>query len=86
MFLLSVVLLSLYVPVVLWLALLLQQSGDFHPNPDHSSVSSDTSSASAASILSSNDFSKHLSFIHYNVQSVFPKLGLLFHALQSLIR
>ena len=80
MFLLSVVLLSLYVPVVLWLALLLQQSGDFHPNPDHSS---DTSSASAASIVSSIDFSKHLSFIHYNVQSVFPKLDLLFHALQS---
>ena len=69
---------------MLWLALLLQQSGDVHPNPGPSSVSSDTSSASAASILSSIDFAKHLSFVHYNVQSVFPKLDVLFAELCDL--
>ena len=77
-FSLSVVLLSLSILVVLWLALLLQQSGDVHPNPGPSSVSSDTSSASEGSILISIDFVKHLSFVHYNVQSVFPKLDVLF--------
>ena len=83
-FSLSVVLLSLSVLVVLWLALLLQQSGDVHPNPGSSSVYSDTSSASAASILISFDFAKHLSFVHYNVQSVFPKLDVLFAELCDL--
>ena len=83
-FSLLVVLLSLSVLVVLWLALLLQQSGDVHPNPGPASVSSDTSSASAASILSSIDFAKHLSFVHYNVQSVFPKLDVLFAELCDL--
>ena len=83
-FSLLVVLLSLSVLVVLWLAPLLQQSGDVHPNPGPSSVSSDTSSASTASILSSTDFAKHLSFVHYNVQSVFPKLDVLFAELCDL--
>ena len=83
-FSLSVVLLSLSVLVVLWPALLLQQSGDVHPNPGPSSFSSDTSSASAASVLSSIDFAKHLSFVQYNVQSVFPKLDVLFAELCDL--
>ena len=77
-FSLLVVLLCLSVLVVLWLVLLLQQSGDVHPNPSPSSVTSDTSSASAASIPSFIDFVKHLSFVHYNVQSVYPKLDVLF--------
>ena len=81
---LSVVLLSLSVLVVLWLAVLLQQSGDVHSNPGSSSVSSDTSSVSAASILSSIDFAKHLSFVHYNVQNVFQKLDVLFAELCDL--
>ena len=63
--------------------MILKQSGDIHPNPGPSSVSSDTSSVQA-SILSSIDFSKHLSFVHYNVQSVFPKLDALFAELRDL--
>ena len=66
------------------MCLLLQQSGDVHSNLGPSSVSSNTSSASAASILSSIDFSNHLSFVHYNVQSVFPKLDILFSELCNL--
>ena len=36
------------------------------------------------SILSSTDFAKHLSFVHYNVESVFPKLDVLFAELCDL--
>ena len=46
-------------------------------------VSSDTSSVQA-SILSSIDFSKHLPFVHYNVESVFQKLDVLFAELRDL--
>ena len=74
LFSLSIAVLFLSLLVTIWIALLLQQSGDIHPNPGPSSVSSDTSSTSVASLLSSIDLSKHLSFVHYNVQSVFPKL------------
>ena len=61
---------------------LLQQSGDVHPNPGPVSVSSDSmSDSSATSVLSSTTLSKHLSFVHYNVQSILPKLDVLFSEL-----
>ena len=61
---------------------LLQQSGDVHPNPGTASVSSDSmSDSSATSVLSSTTLSKHLSFVHYNVQSILPKLDVLFSEL-----
>ena len=63
------------------LSCIIQQSGDVHSN---SGPSSDTSSVSVASILSSIDFAKHLSFVHYNVQNVFQKLDDLFAELCDL--
>ena len=62
----------------MWLiVLLLLRSGNVHPNPGPSSTSSVTSSGSSASILSSISLSRHLSFVHYNVQSIVPKLDVL---------
>lgn len=83
-FSMNVLLLFKSVLVVLWLTvLLLDQSGDVHPNPGPSTVSSDTSSNSTASFLSHATLSNHLSFVHYNVQSVFSKLDLLFSELHT---
>ena len=63
---------------ITWLiVLLLLRSGNVHPNPGPSSISSVTSSGSSASILSSISLSRHLSFVHYNVQSIVPKLDVL---------
>ena len=54
---------------------LLLQSGDIHPNPGPD-ISNDSSISSAFSSRSF-DLSKYFSFVHYNVQSVYPKLELL---------
>ena len=63
---------------ITWLiVLLLLRSGNVHPNPGPSSISSVTSSGYSASILSSISLSRHLSFVHYNVQSIVPKLDVL---------
>ena len=62
---------------VLWLFVLLLLSGNVHPNPGPSSLSSDSSSSVSSSILSSLNLSRHLSFVHYNVQSIVPKLDIL---------
>ena len=58
---------------LLALHLLLLQSGDIHPNPGPSSIASDISDSSASSILNSINLSRHLSFVHYNIQSIVPK-------------
>ena len=79
----QLVILFLTILVTTWIVLLLQQSGDIHPNPGPSSVSSDSSSTTA-SLLNSIDLSNHLSFVHYNVQSVLPKLDVLFAELRDL--
>ena len=68
---------------LLALHLLLLQSGDIHPNPGPSSVASDTSDSSASSILNSLNLSRHLSFVHYNVQSIVPKLDILISELSD---
>ena len=66
---------------LLMVHLLLLQSGDVHPNPGPSSISSDTSDnlsrSSASSILDSINLSRHLSFVHHNVQSIVPKLDMI---------
>ena len=58
--------------------LLLLQSGNVHPHPGPSSASSDTANistlSSTLSSLHSLGLSRHLSFVHYNVQSIVPKL------------
>ena len=67
----------------LWLNIILLCSGDVHPNPgplsaasSYSSISSSSSNMSAT-IFSSLNTSHNLSFVHYNVQSVLPKLDVL---------
>ena len=60
----------------LWLSVILTCSGDIHPNPgptfsNHNSSDPDSSYSSIGSAL---DFSHHLSIVHYNVQSLLPKL------------
>ena len=77
---------------LLLIHLLLLQSGNVHPNPGPSSVSSDRSNISSLSStlnsLQSLGLSRHLSFVHYNVQSIVPKLdiimSLIFYHFQKL--
>lgn len=65
--------------LALWLICLrIAIFGDVHPNPGPLSVSSDSSFTSSATVLSSVNLSRHLSFVHYNVQSILPKLDILF--------
>ena len=64
-----------------WILTILLLSGDIHPNPGPASLSSLTSGSesTAASFLPMNftNLSNHLSFVHYNVQSLAPKLDIL---------
>ena len=66
---------------LLLIHLLLLQSGKVHPNPGPSSVSSDRSYISSLSStlnsLQSLGLSCHPSFVHYNVQSIVPKLDII---------
>ena len=73
---------------VFWLIVLLLQSGDVHPNPGPDSLLSDSmsdSSSSASSVPNISALSKHLSFVHYNVQSILPKPDVLYTELCDLI-
>ena len=67
---------------VTWLYILLLCSGDEHPNPGPtSSVSEDIFSSSSSNIsnilLDTLNQNHHLAFIHYNVQSLLPKLDII---------
>ena len=66
---------------LLLIHLLLLQSGNVHPNSGPSSVSTDRSNISSLSStlnnLQSLGLSRHLSFVHYNVQSIVPKLDII---------
>ena len=53
--------------------LILLLSGDVHPNPG-SGTNSDSSVSSISSSLDISGLSHHLSFVHYNIQSVLPKI------------
>ena len=69
------------VVTITWLSILLLQAGDIHPNPGPLSTSSassisDTSSTNI-SVLNFSNLSNHLSFVHYNVQSLVPKIDIL---------
>ena len=71
-----------FVVFATWLVLLLYSCGDVHPNPGPLSTSSTSSSYSSSSgmsntLFSSLDLSHNLSFVHYNVQSIFSTLELL---------
>ena len=66
--------------LITWLYIFLLQSGDIHPNPGPSSNTSSMQDLSTSSSFLNIDFSnlaKHLSFVHYNVQSLAPKLDTL---------
>ena len=68
--------------VATWLALLLLCSGDVHPNPGPLSTSSASSISTSSSSLSNTlldalKLNHHLSFVHYNVQSIAYKLDIL---------
>ena len=66
--------------LITWLYVFLLQAGDIHPNPGPSSNASDMHDISATSSLLNFDLSnlaKHMSFVHYNVQSLAPKLDVL---------
>lgn len=64
-----------------WLSILLIKANDIHPNPGPSSVSSNSSTPDSHNIssrvFSAINLSKHLSFVHYNVQSISSKLDIL---------
>ena len=64
-----------------WLSvLLLSLSGNVHPNPGPLSETSSSSSSDSnlsTSILKTLNINHHLSFVHYNVQSILTKLDIL---------
>ena len=65
----------------LWLWVFLIMPGDVHPKPGPASTSSISTSSSSLHnsipFLNSFNLSKHLSFIHYNVQSIANKIDLI---------
>ena len=66
--------------VLAWLCALILRAGDVHPNPGPSSNSSSTSlntSIASSSNINFLNLANHLSFVHYNVQSLAPKLDIL---------
>ena len=62
-----------------WLLILILQCGDVHQNPGPSSSAglSTSSHSSVSDIESFLNLSHHLSFVHYNVQSILNKVDLL---------
>ena len=80
----SLVIIGTFIGIVFetWLTIILLCSGDVRPNPGPSSTSSSVSSINSSlnmsnSLLDSLSLNHNLSFIHYNVQSVFAKLDIL---------
>ena len=74
----------MYIVFTTWLTILLLCSGDIHPNPgptSHSSSSvtslSTSSSSMSTTVFDSLPLNHNLSFVHYNVQSILPKLEIL---------
>ena len=65
-----------------WLVILLLCPGDVHPNPGPPASSSSTNDTSATTTMSATIFDSlplnhKLSFVHYNVQSIYTNLELL---------
>ena len=74
----------MYIVFATWLTILLLCSGDIHlnPGPTSNSSSSITSLSTSSSSMSTTVFDSlplnhNLSFVHYNVQSILPKLEIL---------
>ena len=66
---------------ITWLSVLSLLAGDIRPNPGPLSTSSTSSipdtSWTYSSVVNFSNLSNHLSFVHYNVQSLVPKLDIL---------
>ena len=75
----------LVVLVCCWFFLVLLRSGDVHPNPGPSLSNASLYTDDANSSLSTpNDsVTKHLSFVHYNIQSLMQKLDVLYTGLRE---
>ena len=73
----------MYCVIASWLVIFLLCSGDVHPNPGPSSSSyssttiSSSSSSMSSTVFNSLTLNQNLSFVHYNVQSILPKIDLL---------
>ena len=72
--------------IVTWTYSLLLCCGDIHPHPGHvsstSTISIDSSlSNSSCSMTDNLNLSHHLSFVHYNVQSISSKLDIIYSEL-----
>ena len=80
-FTITIITCFLAVVFALWLSVILLCSGDVHPNPGPSSTSSSDSSFSSSSmsdtIFNSLTLHHNFTFVHYNVQSIGSKLGIL---------
>ena len=80
-FMLYVYICSFIVMLIAWLSVLLLSAGDIHPNPGPSSSISSVTTSSISGIsstfINSLNISHHLSFVHYNVQSLASKLDVL---------
>ena len=64
--------------------LILMLSGDVHPNPGPLSTSRTSSISSVTSSVDSDiDLKHYFSFVHYNVQSLLPKLDILYTELND---
>ena len=72
---------SFTVMLIAWLSVLLLSAGDIHQNPGPSSSATSFTTSSLSSIsstfINSVNISHHLSFVHYNVQSLVSKLDVL---------
>lgn len=63
---------------LLFISMLISKSGDIESNPGPNSSSESVSSNSdSASELSSAMFQQYFSLVHYNVQSLLPKLNII---------
>ena len=63
--------------ICLWLFNLLILSGDNHLNPGPDSVNSFTDTSYATSESLFDDLGNHLSILHVNIQSLYPKMDLI---------
>jgi len=79
-------LLNCFLCVVLccWISIVLMRLGDINPNPGPTSSdqSVDTDASSSTSIWHSSSAS-HISFVHYNIQSLMHKIDLLYSGLRD---
>ena len=66
-----------------WISIVLLRSGDIHPNPGPTmSDPSFNTDASSSSFLNSSS-TNHISYVHYNIQSLMHKIDVLYTGLRK---